>query len=109
MLYVERNEVGKIVAVLREASRPDMESKLTVDSEILDFLGEHIDRDAVLQLLASMDTGVIRVVEDLIDLLIKKNIIMLTELPEEAQEKLISRQRVRQRIGKDSIIVDDIL
>ena len=109
MLYVERNENGEIVAVLREATRPGMETKSSVDNEILDFLGAQVSQDSILQLLASLDTGVIRIVEDLIELLIRKNLIMLTELPEEAQRKLIDRQKIRQRIGKDSIIVDDIL
>ncbi len=109
MLYVERNENGEIVAVSREPARPGMETKSTVDSEIVDFLGAHVSQDSILHLLASMDVGVIRIVEDLVELLIRKNIIMLTELPEEAQQKLINRQKIRRRIVKESIFVDDIL
>jgi hypothetical protein len=34
---------------------------------------------------------------------------MSTELPEDAQLKLRQRQQMRQRIGKETFIVDDIL
>lgn len=109
MFYVERNQRGEIIAVRRNAETPEMEFKPSVDDEILEFLGHENSNDALLHLLASTDTGVMRILEDLINLLIHKNIIMSTELPEDAQIKLRQRQQMRQRIGKESIIVDDII
>ena len=109
MFYVERNQQGKIVAVRRDANMPGMELKESVDDEIIEFLGREETNDSIKHILASTDVGVMRILEDLIHLLVTKNIIMSTELPEDAQLKLRQRQQMRQRIGKETFIVDDIL
>jgi hypothetical protein len=109
MFYVERNRQGKIVAVRRDANMPGMELKESVDDEIIEFLGREEPNDSIKHILASTDVGVMRILEDLIHLLVTKNIIMSTELPEDAQLKLRQRQQMRQRIGKETFIVDDIL
>ena len=108
MIYLERDTQGKIIALRREYT-PGMECKQSVDNEILEFLGQQQTDDAVLQILAATDVGIMRILEDLINLLISKNIIMSTELPEEAQNKLQKRQQIRQKIGKETLIVDDII
>lgn len=109
MFYVERDEKGKIVVVRRDANMPGMESKQSVDDEILEFFGREETNDSLIRILASTDVGVMRILEDLINLLVNKNIIMSTELPEDAQIKLRQRQQMRQRIRKETFIVDDIL
>ena len=45
------------------------------------------------------DLGIARVTEDLIDLLIDKGVISFTELPENAQKKLIDRRGLRNELG----------
>jgi hypothetical protein len=109
MLYVERDQKGNIVAVRREADTAEMEMKEAVDDEILEFLLQAKTNDSIIQLLASTDVAVMRIVEDLINLLVSKNIIMSTELPYDAQIKLRQRQQIRQKIGKETLIVDDII
>lgn len=109
MLYVKRNTKGEIIAVQQDAENPEMEIKQSVDDEILKFLGRDEVNGSILHILASTDAKVIRILEDLIDLLVRKNIIMFTELPEAAQVNLRERQQIRQKIGKESIIVDDII
>lgn len=109
MFYVERDGNGKIVVVRRDANMPGMESKQSVDDEILEFFGREETNDSLIRILASTDVGVMRILEDLINLLVNKNIIMSTELPEDAQIKLRQRQQMRQRIRKETFIVDDIL
>ena len=47
--------------------------------------------------------------EDLIDLLIDKKLILFTELPAAAQEKLSGRKRIRQQLGSGDLMVDDVL
>ena len=53
----------------------------------------------------------IRVLDDLIEVLVKKNVIMLTDLPEEARAKLGKRQEVRRRMHENGndLTVEDIL
>ena len=108
MVYIERDAEGKIVSIRQHADRPGLESKTVIDAEVLTFLGCDTTEE-LIHVLTMTDREVIRILEDLIELLIKKNIIIFTELPLEAQQKLQVRRQVRQSIGKASIIVDDII
>ncbi len=46
-------------------------------------------------LLSESDTGLARVLEDLIDVLITRGLIQFTDLPEAAQAKLLERRQTR--------------
>lgn len=111
MVYIERNDNGTIIAIHDEPGKNLTEQKSIIDEEILEFLNTGNDTDGYSNLLSLSDHGIIRIVEDLINLLVKKNIIHFTELPQDAQEKLINRKQLRNELGKKSIILesDDIL
>jgi hypothetical protein len=109
MLYVERNNAGDIIALHIKPEPEAQEQKSIMDEEILQFLNKNIDTDPWIQLLSLSDIGIIRILEDLVDLLIRKNIIHFTELPEEAQAKINERKRVREKLGPSHLIVDDII
>lgn len=109
MLYVERAVDGKIIA-LHSSPRPNAdELKTIVDEEILDFLHTTVSADSRKLLLSLSDMGIIRLLEDLIDLLIQKNIILFTELPGQAQDRLTERKRLRETMTSQDLMVDDIL
>ena len=112
MLYAKRDKDGSITSLQTKATAEVKERVSTDDPEVLEFLNQHSKSTDLKQILTESDIKLARVVEDLIDLLIDKNIIMLTELPEAAQLKLVSRRRVRNAIhGDDQLMVgeDDIL
>ncbi|MEP7296059.1 MAG: hypothetical protein ABI702_07705 [Burkholderiales bacterium] len=46
-----------------------------------------------------LDTDFIRVLEDVIDALIMKNLLAITDLPESAQAKLVARKSFRDQMG----------
>lgn len=109
MLYVDRDDQGKIIGVHRHSPGTDQGEKLSLlNAEVLAFLSQSDSEvNSLAKLLALTDESIIRVLEDLIDLLIKKNIILFTELPEEAQEKIRERKQAREMIGSDPLMVDD--
>ncbi len=108
MLYVERNQKGEIITVRRQLPDENEGEKLPLlNGEVLAFLGTSGEINSLAQLLALTDDSIIRVLEDLIDLLIKKNVILFTELPEEAQEKIRERKEVRLKIGTNAFMADD--
>jgi hypothetical protein len=109
MLYVERAEDGKIIA-LHSSPKPNADEKKSImDEEILDFLHTTVSADSRKLLLTLSDMGIIRLLEDLIELLIQKNIILFTELPEQAQGKITERKRFRETIASQNLMVDNIL
>jgi hypothetical protein len=109
MPYIERSADGKIIGLRTVAGPNSTEIKSLKDDEVLDFLKDNLDNKFLESLLAHSDAGLIRLVEDLINLLTKKNIILFTELPEKAQEKIIEREQIREKISSQNIIVEDIL
>ena len=50
--------------------------------------------------LSETDTSLVRVLEDLIDVLITRGVIQFTDLPEAAQAKLMERRQTRASLGK---------
>ena len=52
---------------------------------------------------ATLDADFIRVIEDVIDTLISRNVINITDLPIEAQTKLFGRKGYRERATKDAL------
>jgi len=109
MLYVERDDNGNIIGLHRTPDPKADEQKSIMDEEILEFLNKNVDTDPWIRLLSLSDIGIIRILEDLIDLLIRKNVILFTDLPEEAQSKIRERKKVRERITPQDFMVDDIL
>ena len=112
MLYVRRDDDGNIIGIFDAPTNGATEQLSAYSPEILDFLLEGKSDEASAEYLSYTDTKVARVVEDLIDLLIEKNLIMLTELPAGAQLKLSRRQRAREQLQKHSPLIvdgDDIL
>lgn len=64
--------------------------------------------EKVLADLNTSDAQMARVTEDLISLLINKNIILFTDLPSSVQEKLLHRESLREQLREPVIsIVSD--
>ena len=49
--------------------------------------------------LSQTDTSLVRVLEDLIDVLITRGVIQFTDLPEPAQAKLLERRETRANLN----------
>lgn len=95
MPFVKRDADGRIAAVTREPD-DDAGERLNWNSrELLDFLFEDSDQDAVQRKLLLSDLGMLRVVEDLIELLVAKQLIAWTDLPAAAQDKMLERRSMR--------------
>ena len=109
MLYVERDQEGLIIGVRYGDNGKNLEKKSMVDEEVIEFLTRQEDVEPWVAVLSKSDLGIVRILEDLVALLVKKNIIMLTELPESAQAKLRERQQVREKMKEVSFMVDDVL
>lgn len=67
---------------------------------------EKLDIDIKRQ-LSSSDSELIRVLEDLIDVLISNGTIRLTDLPPKALEKLTVRKQARKKLNKSLDLIDE--
>lgn len=66
-----------------------------------------VDTSEIKEKLSSSDRDLIRVLEDLIDVLIVNGTIRLTDLPPKALEKLTARKQVRQRLHTSLDLIND--
>lgn len=99
--YVTRAANGDIESVSRQAqpgaepmdeSHADIQSFFSIQTSQLGF-------DAA-------DTDFVRVIEDVIEILIEKNIIRHTDLPDAAQKKLMIRKGLRKRLNDSLNLLD---
>lgn len=60
-----------------------------------------------LERLAESDQAMVRVLEDLIETLVSRNLIHFTDLPDLAQTKLLERRSLRRSINGLSLLEDD--
>jgi hypothetical protein len=52
---------------------------------------------------ARLDADFVRVIEDVIDTLIARHVINITDLPDQAQAKLFARKSFRDRAGRNAL------
>jgi hypothetical protein len=99
MPFVRRNADGRVDSLHRSAT------------EATEFLpDEHPDVQAFVGNapgasvdFSRLDADFVRVIEDVIDTLIVKNVLNITDLPEQAQAKLFARKSFRERVSKSSL------
>ncbi|MFK5892086.1 MAG: hypothetical protein QM504_02575 [Pseudomonadota bacterium] len=107
MPYITRDEKKKIQSLHNGAQAEGQEFLPNNDPEILNFLKD-VTCDSEGQIfLNHSDTDLIRVLEDLVDLLTDKHIILFTELPIAAQNKLLQRKSVRKDIQNSLIDTEE--
>lgn len=93
MPYIRRDSAQKIVASSTVKNQTHDEFIDASSQEYREFI-EESKKD-----LAKTDSELARITEDLIDLLIEKQIILFTDFPEAVQNKLLERERLRNQIN----------
>lgn len=103
MPFIRLTSEGKIAALLA-APEPGAEDYLpATHPDVCAFLGHALPHN-----FSGLDAEFIRVMEDLIDVLTDKNLLRITDLPAEAQRKLLARKDMRKRMkGALDLIGDD--
>ena len=117
MPYIERSATHEVIALFLQAPQPSAEWLSLDHPDVLAFLARSDDRGAAglpHEVLATLDRAMIRVLEDLVDVLVDKQIIQLSDLPEKARYKVMARKEFRsalpagpmdaERSGLDDIV-----
>ncbi|ADM99564.1 Tryptophan synthase beta chain like protein [Dickeya dadantii 3937] len=108
MFYILRDSNGHLIRV-EETPFPEMNGELPDGSvEAMAWLNNQQAILANIERLRSSDLEMVRVLEDLIQVLITKGQINITDFPAAAQLKLINRAQAREALGDlDSLIRED--
>jgi hypothetical protein len=107
-----RDAEGCIVTLTRQtlsAEKIEIESwqKVSTSDPEVQVFTQNVSSQA--DILKRSDSGLVRVVEDLIDVLINRGLLLFTDLPDAAQAKLMERRQTRASMGHrlQSLLVDD--
>ncbi|ACS86553.1 hypothetical protein [Musicola paradisiaca] len=108
MFYILRDNSGHLIRV-EKAPFSDMNGELPDDSvEAIAWMNNQQAILASIEKLRSSDLEMVRVLEDLIQVLITKGQVSITDFPEAAQQKLVNRAQARETLGGlDALIRED--
>jgi hypothetical protein len=95
MPYVIQDPAGNIIAINANAQSLRTVWRDEDDPAVIKFINLQQVEDNPKTTLEQLDLDLIRVIEDLTDLLIKKQVFTFTELPPVVQQKLGKRQKIR--------------
>ena len=95
MAYVHRNSHGEIDAI-SETESENSQEYLSIDNpDLISYLKQSNSSDDIKTVLSASDAALVRVLEDLIYTLIDQKVILFTDLPLAAREKLSEREKIR--------------
>ncbi len=99
MPFVCRDDKGQIAIVRRLADEECSEFVADGDRELLAFVGAETSSGRFDRL----DAEFVRVLEDVIDTLVTRNILNVTDLPDHAQAKLFARKNFREHASQSAL------
>jgi len=106
MFYVQRDAQGLLIRVEPAAYAEATETLPADHHEIQTWFANAAVENSLKQLKQS-DLEMIRVLDDLIQVLTQKGVIRVTDLPTAAQAKLMDRNQAREALGGLSQLIDD--
>ena len=108
MPYVTRDDNGNIIGIFRSPMSGASEELSAEDPEIIQFLSDGDSGEQLKWELFVSDLLMGRLVEDMIDVLIDKNVMTITDLPAGAQRKLMRRRHLREKMqAADGLLTDE--
>jgi len=108
MAYIQRDKNGLIAAVFETPQSKTDEILTLHDPELIAYLANSAKSEDAKVALSTSDGDLIRVLEDLINTLIDKKVILFTDLPYAAREKLSSREKIRDHLNSlDNLMSED--
>ena len=103
MPHVRRDAEGRVQSLHRTAEM-GTEFVASADAAMQAFVGTVGGTTFAPPIdFGRLDAEFVRVLEDVIDTLIVKNVLNITDLPEQAQAKLFARKSFRERVSQSSL------
>lgn len=101
MPFVRRDGAGAVVSVSEQETAEIREWVGADDPGLGAYVSQFVGPapEGVRQALEHTDLGLIRVIEDLIDTLLEKDVILFTDLPVAAQNRLLERRNLRESMN----------
>jgi hypothetical protein len=106
MIYIKRKP-DQSIEDLQFTPTSGYEEASLFSPEIKAFVENTQNETMIRQLLNQLDMDMVRVIEDVIDVMIDKDLIRFTDLPEPVQNKLIFKRSIRNAMGPGISLIED--
>ncbi|MDG6778763.1 hypothetical protein QCB44_08605 [Thiomicrorhabdus sp. zzn3] len=101
MIFIRRNEAGEI-SEIDFTPGPNLEEISLFDPQLKEFLQNNPHSEELIKtVLDKLDLDMVRVIEDLIDVMIDKELLRFTDLPQPVQNKLLFKKSIRSSLNAD--------
>ncbi len=106
MIYV-KYENERISDIRFEPTEGYIETQL-FDPKLKAYLENNPESDTLIkEVLQELDQSLVRSIEDLVDVLIQKELILFTDLPEPVQNKLLFKKSMRHALNSSTSILHE--
>lgn len=106
IFYVQR-DANRHLQRVEVAPFEGMSETLPADAQEIQAWFANQDVESSLLQLKQSDLDMIRVLDDLVQVLMNKGVLRITDLPAAAQSKLLSRTQARVALGGLNRLIDD--
>ncbi|MBD9484677.1 tryptophan synthase subunit beta [Pseudomonas sp. PDM14] len=107
MVYVQRDEKGRVLRVEKEPFDSMTHSMPAADPEVQSWLASRSLHEHLMSLQHS-DLELVRVIEDLVGVLVDRGVMRYTDLPDAARNKLQQRAQARVQVeGLGGLVKDE--
>lgn len=109
MIYVKRGDQGNITEIELTPSSNNEEVSLN-NVELINFIKNSPNREELTKsILDVLDLDMVRVIEDLIDIMIDRELIRFTDLPIPVQNKLVFKRKIRNLTQENTLFQEEEL
>ncbi|CAN8140175.1 hypothetical protein J3998_07335 [Thiomicrorhabdus sp. 6S2-11] len=107
MLYVKKDDQGHITEI-EFAPEDGFEEISITDQEVSRFISESDNsQEIIYELLNRLDLKMIRSIEDVVQVMIDKDLMLITDLPEPVQNIMLFKKRLRHLNQNNSPIFEE--
>ncbi len=106
MIYLKKDLNNLIIDIGFEA-KEGFEKSSVFNSEIKKFIKNTDNVEIIKTTMSKLDLDMVRITEDLIDVLIEKELIMFTDLPDAVQNKLVFKRLLRENLSPSSSLYEE--
>lgn len=105
-MYIIRDSQGQISGLSIEPNGTN-EVADPNNPELKAFLYKANPELSATDKMEELDVASVRIIEDLVDVLIDKGAILFTDLPQQAQKRLLERKMLRRMVRKEKGLPDE--
>lgn len=98
MIYIQKDANNNIID-LDFSYQEGFEKTSIFDKKVKQFLNDSNNTEIIKLSILKLDLDMVRITEDLIDVMIKKEQLLFTDLPEAVQNKILFKKMLRENLS----------